>query len=96
MRTARQATFVNEFRKMLSEKLLASASHDTEKEAQHARAHAHATCACTCTCGAPQRSGAGSLALADSVPVLREVRNLELLKKRFGDAALSACEAVLP
>jgi len=50
-----KATFVNEFRKMLSEKLLASASHDTEKE----------------------------------------VRNLELLKKRFGDAALSACEVML-
>ena len=25
-----------------------------------------------------------------------KVRNLELLKKRFGDAALSACEAMLP
>uniref|UniRef100_A0A7S0IYA2 Anaphase-promoting complex subunit 2 n=1 Tax=Calcidiscus leptoporus TaxID=127549 RepID=A0A7S0IYA2_9EUKA len=47
--------FVNEFRSMLSDKLLNAPGHDTE----------------------------------------REVRNLELLKKRFGESALQSCEVML-
>ena len=67
---------------MLSEKLLASASHDTEKEV-----HAHVELL----------REAAQLASPSLTPCrcYGKVRNLELLKKRFGDAALSACEAML-
>ncbi|KAL1514528.1 hypothetical protein AB1Y20_003625 [Prymnesium parvum] len=47
--------FVNEFRSMLSDKLIASSDYETDKE----------------------------------------VRNVELLKKRFGDEALKSCEVML-
>ena len=50
-----KALFVNEFRAMLADKLLAAAGYDADVE----------------------------------------VRNLELLKKRFGDSALSSCEVML-
>jgi len=50
-----KALFVNEFRSMLSDKLLNTAGYETE----------------------------------------REVLNLELLKKRFGDSALQSCEVML-
>ena len=50
-----KALFVNEFRAMLADKLLAASDYETD----------------------------------------REVRNLELLKKRFGEAALSSCEVML-
>jgi len=50
-----KALFVNEFRSMLADKLLAAPGYDTE----------------------------------------REVRHLELLKKRFGDSAMQSCEVML-
>ena len=53
--TPPKALFVNEFRSMLSDKLLNASDYDTD----------------------------------------REVRNLELLKKRFGETALASCEVML-
>lgn len=82
---------MTEYRAMLAERLLAKADYDTDKEARLTRAAEISRRFRSCVCSCPARP---------SVPnrlhvSVEQVRTLELLKLRFGEAALRTCDVML-
>ena len=96
--------FVNEYKSLLAEKLLAKADYDTE-QCVGVAGRVYFTCnsisCCCCVCDASWHGWgqAGGLhAFTETIGFFlrcREVRTLELLKLRFGESAFLSCEIMV-